>query len=169
MRFSLKAMLAASSFIAVSVAGLKYANLHWSTFFYTGSFLLVLTAIVGALVCPWPTRAFWVGFAVFGGGYFWLAFMEDGQLKLTVRGTAESRPRLATTRLLLWADQQLRPDPVIPAGVRRAVFVGPRSVDAYFVQVGNGIFTILLALVGGAAGKLFVRLRRRIGDNTTEP
>jgi hypothetical protein len=157
MRFSLKTMLAASAFIAVSVAGLHYANLPWAAFFYTAAFLSVLTGIVGSLVCSWPTRAFWIGFAVFGGGYFWLALIHEARVEVQGFGVQVPEPDLGTTHLLIWADRLLRSERSGTPGFQRRSLSGPRSTREYFVQVGHGIFTMLLALIGGALGKAFAQ------------
>ncbi|MEX0641502.1 MAG: hypothetical protein WD468_02310 [Pirellulales bacterium] len=160
MGFSIKSMLVAVALIAVSIVGLHYASLPWAAFFYTAAFLLVLTGIVGSLVCSWPVRAFWIGFAVFGGGYFWLALMAEGSLRFGGYPTgATLEPKLATTHLLLWSEIYLRAE-ISPRGT----FGVQRGPTGYFVQVGHSIFTLLFALAGGKLGQCLVQRRGSTPD-----
>jgi hypothetical protein len=153
MRFSLKVLLVAFTSVAVSFAGLIYANLPWASSFYTAAFVVVLTGVVGALVRPWPERGYWIGFALFAGGYFWLALVAEGSLRFAgfQRG-ATLEPKLATTHLLLWSERSLRAE-----NSPRGAFGVNRGPTEYFLQVGHSIFTLLFALAGGKLGQWFAR------------
>jgi hypothetical protein len=48
MRFSVKTLLIITAFVALSIAGLLYANPVWATFFTTIAVFLILFAIVAA-------------------------------------------------------------------------------------------------------------------------
>jgi hypothetical protein len=156
MSFSIRSMLAAVAIVAVSIVGLRYANLPWAAFFYTAAFLLVLTGIVAAMVRPWPERGYWIGCALFSGGYFWLAMVAEGSLRFggTPMG-ATLEPKLATTHLLLWSEHYLRTD-----RSPRGTFGVVRGPTEYFLQVGHSIFTLLFALAGGMLGQWFTRRGR---------
>jgi len=153
MRFSLRFLLATFTVVAVSIAGLTYANLAWAALLYTAAFVLVLTGVVGATVRPWPKRGYWIGFALFGGGYFWLSLMAEGSLRFagTPRG-ATFEPNLATTHLMLWCERYLRTE-----SSPRGTFGVVRGPTEYFIQVGHSIFTLVFALAGGMLGQWFAR------------
>jgi hypothetical protein len=170
MRFSLKTLLIAFTGVAVSLVGLLNANLAWAAFFYTVAFVLVLSGIVGAIVRPWPQRGYWVGFALFGGGYFWLALVAEGSLRFAGPNGVVLEPNLATSHLLLGAHRYVSQDfagsiadqrasRILNARIRSSggAFAVQRTSSEYFLQVGHSIFTIVFALVGGALGSWFGR------------
>jgi len=170
MRFSLKTLLIAFTAAAVSLLGLLNANLAWGAFFYTAAFVLVLTGIVGAIVRPRPQRAYWIGFALFGGGYFWLALVAEGSLRFAGPNGVVLEPNLATSHLLLSAHRYTfkefdgsiadqRASRILNARIRSSggAFAVQRTSSEFFLQVGHSIFTVMFALVGGAIGSWFAR------------
>jgi hypothetical protein len=77
-RFSIRNLLA-----AVLVLGLALAALQWnSPFVASAAYTLMLAALAmgltGALCRPYPLRAFWIGFTVFGWFYAQAAFPRTG-------------------------------------------------------------------------------------------
>lgn len=167
-RFSLKTMLVLFTAVAVSTAGLIYANILWAAFFYTVAFLAVLTGIVGALVRRGPMRAFWIGFALFGGGYFGLALIGENSLAQFASNLqrAAQPPKLATTQLLLWVDRAIHPEPSNSSGrgssgrivVNGGMTFFQQTPSQYLVEIGHSIFTLALAFTGGWLG-LFISRR----------
>ncbi len=162
MRFSLKTLLVSFTAIAVSIAGVRFANPVWGSCFYTVAFVLVLTGIVGALVRRGPARPFWIGFAVFGTGYFLLALVGEVALAQIVADFRQMRPepKLPTTRLLTWAEPYLRSTPGMNPNtnlIRRGIIVPVANGD--YIEVGHSILTVIFALVGGWVGWLFSRVR----------
>jgi hypothetical protein len=169
MRFSLKTMLLLCTAIAVSVAGLLNANVAWAAFFYTAAFIGVLTGFVGALVRRGPERAFWIGFALFGGGYFALALVGENSLARFAPDRQQvQEPKLGTTQLLIWIQAQLQPRTKATANLPQgAVSFSPygysyvaNTPSGYFIEVGHSIFTLLLALLGGWIAMQFSREAR---------
>lgn len=175
MRFSLKTMLLLCTAIAVSVAGLLNANVAWAAFFYTAAFLGVLTGCVGALVSRGPARPFWVGFALFGGGYFGLALIGENSLaRFTPDRQQVQEPKLGTTQLFIWVHAQLQPKTnasvKLPPG---AVAFSPygysfaaNTPSGYFIEIGHAIFTLLFALLGGWIAMRFSRDGRSKAEAT---
>lgn len=176
MRFSLKTMLVLFTAVAVSTAGLIYANILWAAFFYTVAFLAVLTGMVGALVRRGPMREFWIGFALFGGGYFALALVGENSLARFSSNLQQGAqpPKLATTQLLMWVDRTIRPEPtgssIRGPGGRIIVSGGmtffQQTSSQYLVEIGHSIFTLALAFAGGWLG-LFIS-RRPTADTPTD-
>lgn len=171
MRFSLKTMLLLFTVVAVCIAGLVYSNVAWAAFFYTAAFVLVLTGIVGALVRRGPARPYWIGFALFGGGYFALALIGEDSLARFASDMRQGAqpPKLATTQGFIWAERYIytytgasnnsntaRSNPNIVFNSRGILYY-QRTPSQCFVQIGHSIFTLIMALMGGWLGLRFSR------------
>lgn len=177
MRYSLKTLLASFALIMVSSAALLYPNRIWAACFFTAILLMVLTGIVAALVRRGPARAYWIGFCVFAGTYFLLSNYGEVQLNRSQYGRVQSlnEPRLVSSQLLLWADDWLtkfrpaREFAISPgaeymrSGPSPMTFVA-RGTTGQTQIIGHCVFTVLLALVGGAVAD---RLYRREGTAET--
>jgi hypothetical protein len=181
MRFSLKTLLAATTLVALGCVGVLYANAMWSALFTTAAFLFVLFGVLAAVLRRGRARAFWIGFAVFGAGYFGLAIfgerdavssvrsvsrlLAQGPTRINESGLAE--PRLATTAFLIWADRYLEPlrekpdqsnlisardGTVLRVANNQAVALNLIGVNLDFVTIGHGLFTVALSIVGGLIG-----------------
>lgn len=166
MRFSLKTLLVLFTAIPVTIAGLLYANMVWAALFYTAAFTIVLAGIVGAIVRQGKPRSFWIGFAVFGLGYFCVALAgENGIVRYQANNTQSSfEPKLATSKLLIWSKPYLQQGAVnrlTPAS--RAMFVSMMANDDYLI-VGHSIFTMIMAMIGGWVGILFSQVASRISQ-----
>jgi hypothetical protein len=71
-RFSLKTLLAGVAFVALAIVATMNANYAWVVALEMLAYMFLFTAIVGAIFARGERRAFWVGCAIFGWG-FWLA------------------------------------------------------------------------------------------------
>jgi hypothetical protein len=166
MRFSLKTLLVLFTAIPVAIAGLLYANMVWGALFYTAAFIILLTGIVGAIVRQGEPRAFWIGFAVFGMGYFCVALAGENGISRYQTNNMQSRfdPKLATSKLLVWSKPYLQrgaASNLTPAS--RAMFVSTIANDDYLI-VGHSIFTVIIGMIGGWVGTLFSRVASRISE-----
>jgi hypothetical protein len=164
-----------------------YANAVWSAFFTTAAFLAILFGIAAAMLRHGRARAFWVGFAVFGAGYFALVtyskrdennaaarlMRQWGWQQPQITQTAE--PQLVTSIFLIWADQHLRPmraqagpanlvtapDGTLVRTTRQPIGLTMRGnvagINFEFVTIGHAIFTVLFALAGGFLGSWIYR------------
>jgi hypothetical protein len=155
MRFSMKSMLATFVFVAVSFFGVLYANAFLATCFTTAAFLIVLCGILAAMLCVGRARAYWIGFAVFGAGYFLLAMFgerlidpgsQSAIIVVESDNVVSAEPRLLTTEFLIWVEEYIAL--LVPSGNE------PRPYEhlVFFLTNGHAIFTILFALIGGAMG-----------------
>jgi hypothetical protein len=106
-RLSVAGMMGVVLLAAMSAAALSAESEVWSSAIYSLALTTVGFAVVGAMLHRGPARAFWMGFALFGGMYAYLAFDGDiwtngiGGLRrwASSDGTAP-RPRLVTDVLL---------------------------------------------------------------------
>jgi len=157
-RFSLRSLMTTIGYIAVACAALSYASPFWWALTYGSTLVLLFAAPLYAIYRTGPSRAFWVGVAVFGWGY--VVLMAGNP-----QGPAASR--LPTGVVLnffggMTAEQnysdRYRYYPytnVQPPSPRRPVLSSvtqpPNARD--FVGVGHALFIALWALVGGALAR----------------
>jgi hypothetical protein len=85
---------------AVAVAALRNADDYWAGGMLLGTSLFIGAATVGAVYHTGPRRAGRLGFAVFAGGYFALAFLGLSDQNLA---------KLPTTWLLSYVHQRVAP------------------------------------------------------------
>ena len=137
---------------------LIYATPLWAVVSYTLCIGLLLAAIVFAIAASGRGRFFWLGFAVFGWGY-WIVLHspildrqpEPHNWQLSYEG-----PPLFTRSALEWLYSKVLPlvhDP--PEWDRSGTTTLNKSrfpSRVAFAQVGHSLFALVFALLGGAVG-----------------
>ena len=78
-RVTVAGLMAAVVVVALGVVGLKQGTYAWAAATYWVAVFLILGAGVRAAGRRGATRAFWGGFAVFGGAVFLLSFHLPGE------------------------------------------------------------------------------------------
>ncbi len=175
-RFSIRSIMAAVLFAAVGLAALRHASDLTASLVVSATLLALGVATLGAAFLRGRRRAYWAGFAAFGWGY---AALSSGPWAAEAIG-----PRLATTKLLEYAGPHIdlapddsqslylyttlatastTPPPQILADVNvtsQLFTTTPsgmivRAVSESFLRVGHGLFTLILALLGGAVARRF--------------
>ncbi len=148
---SIRTLLAIVAFIALACTSLVWANGIWATTLFTAALGVLLFGVLAAILRRGVKQAFWIGFAVFGWGYLWMAHWPNGDYAfgLTAFGGGGTRQwtlqqgeedSLATTRLLAHAYmkwlpmvRRLPPSPppapptTVPAGAYGTVTVDPTT------------------------------------------
>lgn len=94
-RFRISTLLILIIFLSVSFAALRQADTPWDSVILTATLTLLMMSVLLAIHGPGEKRAFWVAFAVFGGGYLGLASLP----------TIE--PRLLTSLALSYLDSKI--------------------------------------------------------------
>src|SRR4051794_13913299 len=94
-RISLAGLMALVLFAGVGIAGLRNASETWAGVTVLFTLGLLAASLLGIIYRTAGRRAWWVGFALFGSGYFALAFLPG------------VRPNLPTTALLAYAHSKL--------------------------------------------------------------
>lgn len=163
-RFTLRALLGLVSFVAVGCASLLRATPVVASI-ACGSTLLLLFATIP--LCVYRTgerRAFWLGFALFGLGYYVIA-CGPWQPPGTDLQVTRLRARLPTTKLLDWIYGKLPTKPAPPGRAGGGMFqisggmgggmVGvpirvPIVDSDDFALVGHALWSMVLALAGAA-------------------
>jgi hypothetical protein len=140
-QFSLRALLGAAVFVAVACSSLLYASETIASLVFTATVLVLLAAVVAAVCRRGAARAFWVGFAIFGWGYLWLAIWPEPAPSMVMpargpEGFQEYRG-LVTTKLMVFAYEALLPwmrtppppQPSGPYGTPAPVWYSPGMYD----------------------------------------
>src|SRR5262245_56725529 len=99
-RFTILGLMGLVLGMAVAIAALRNADDNWAGGFLLGAAILIGVVTLGAVTHSGRRRAGRLGFAVFGGGYFALAFLGLSDQNLA---------KLPTTRLLAYVHQQVGP------------------------------------------------------------
>jgi hypothetical protein len=111
---SIRMLLAIVAFIALACTALVWANGIWATTLFTAALGVLLFAVLALILRRGVKQAFWIGFAVFGWGYLWMAHWPNGDYAFSMSGGFGGGTRqwtlqqgeedsLATTRLLAYA------------------------------------------------------------------
>ena len=146
-QFSLRALLGLVLFVAVGCAALVHANELVASAVYSVTLLVLFVAIVRGLFGADSGRVFWLGFAIFGWGYVWLAY---GEIQILGLGLPATRA-LATTKLLdfvylaIWRSG---PDPFV-------------ADPEHFMTIGHSLFALVFGFVGGLLSWYFHRTREK--------
>ncbi len=167
---------------ALVLGGLRRPSWLAANVLFTTALAAQFAALVAVLVVRGPSRAYWIGFAVCGGGYLLLSVGP-------FLGPATS-PHLVTTTLLDLVYEHCYHDPYGGPEVRdRAVVptrndkwdrwnwpeavVDPRSHNSSFVimapetflRIGHSFLSLPIAWAGGWLGRRLARRRPVIEDD----
>lgn len=166
--FSLEWLLAVVAFVAYACAAMVYVTPEWATTTFSLAILFLLLGTVALCTCPRETRAFWTGFTVFGWAYFALPFAP---------WFSSERSNLLTHDLINFIHGKLDPwrairsaesgfqvtfeaeGRIIHTGPRRIWYVWQEGTYHCSHRIGNALFTVIFAGVGGLVGRCFARTR----------
>ncbi len=168
--FSIKGLLVAVGFVAVSVVALLNANRHWHSGLMNLAVLLLAVSLIGTYCSAQSQRASCVGFFILGFTYFMLAtqwwkfektwdLMPQRGLRYAHQHLFEPRQEVvgpvdfSTPGADVVSQGQQRPD-----GTRPVMVIRPSRES--FVGVGTAIFSILFGILGGVIGRVIDRRRQ---------
>jgi hypothetical protein len=83
-RFSIGSLLMLIAIVAVGMAALRYPSPLWASTIYTVAAVVLIAGVSNAILGRGARRAYWIGFALFGGAYFFLAFFTNQLLTETI-------------------------------------------------------------------------------------
>jgi hypothetical protein len=126
---SIRTMLVIVAFIALACVALVRANSVWASVMFSSALATLLFAVLAVIFRRGTKQAFWIGFALFGWGYLWMAHWPGDSpegftgmgFPIVGRMQQDSDDTLATTKLLVFAYQNWlplvrTPPPGPPAG-----------------------------------------------------
>jgi hypothetical protein len=175
-RFSMRAILAATALIAVDIVSILHPHPLLSAALVVAAGLRVLVGIVAAIVRRGPARAYWVGLAVFGVAYFALCTVWDRVIPSPSTGTY--RFGLPTTNLVVWMRWQFLGESVSGSPTymtptqsltmfgggwvsSAGITIWPGSFSLFqdpltnAIQAGHSLFVAVFAWLGGWVGNTF--------------
>jgi hypothetical protein len=192
-RFSLRTLMAFILVAAVGLAALRNANDRWAGVMLLTALASVGVSFIGAALMRGREQAWWLGFAVFGGGYLavclgpWVGDAFRQQLS-TTHWIGELRNLMfdSSTKYLLAEKEEIRDElaKLLPAAgnydpVASSLRNSLRSIDEQltknrnatrrfdsFQSVGHCLFVLLSGLMGGTVAVWFDSRRRRAADNS---
>lgn len=186
-QFSIRELLGAVTFLAVGTAALLYASRLWASSLLSFAFALLFIAVLGAITLRDSTRAFWLGFAVFGWLYFVLINWpgESNVTRQLITNDAlryvydDVLPRVRTTPIEQISGVRTTQAPRNRITIRRYVTIRTYDQDdpfdfgpniSYptpydFKRVGHSLWMLLIAYVGGRLGRYFYVRRSRDNGN----
>jgi hypothetical protein len=99
---SIRAMFAVVACIGLACVALARANAIWASVMFTAALAVISLGLLAAILRRGAKQAYWIGFALFGWLYLWMAhwpaeFSSESRLQTDQNGT------LASTRLLAYA------------------------------------------------------------------
>ena len=153
-QFSLRTLLVGVAFVAVGCVALVKASEAWQTAIYTTTFSVLFIAMLGGLFHWGRTRAFWAGFAVIGWSYLLLVYGFFGE-------SENHYPRLGTTRALLYIHMQVSEKVSVMSPDPSAVMIRYRPPRVFFMNIGQYLWALLLAYLGGLLARYFYSTRTR--------
>jgi hypothetical protein len=197
-RFTIASLLGAVLFVGLAFAALREATEFWDSAVFTATLGLLLASVLLAVHRTERRRAFWLGFALFGGAYLIASLIPAVESRLlTSRGLVsldsiipgrESPSWLgqlsinasATNKAVRWlAFSPGGSNVSSPQGVVRLwdatngrLLWTPTHTTVNFVGVGHSLLALLSGIIGGhLSRRLYVsgRTRQDVGDATPHP
>lgn len=158
MQFTLKDILLGTTAVTVSCTALTFASWFWATLYFTGAMTMLLTAVVFSCVSREAQRAYWVGFAVFGWGYFIILHSTWLDTETQVQNwRLFSDGPLFTSAILDWLYSNvlslIHPQPQTDGFGQPIPGTSSYPLGPNFARVGHSIFALLFALLGGEIGR----------------
>jgi hypothetical protein len=150
-RFHLGSLVILVVLLGVGFASLRESNEIWDRSMFNITLSVLLVSILLAIHRTERSRAFWLGFALFGSAYLGLALVPS----------IESRP-ITTKGLAFRASKSPMPNPGGPAiaysgfdhgadwnSLAGTSLKGSSGTTENFVRIGHSLIAIVAALLGG--------------------
>jgi hypothetical protein len=134
-RFSIGSLLTLIAIFAVGLAALRSPSPLWASTTYTVAAVAIVAGVSNAILGRGARRAYWIGFALFGGAYFYLThgsnrLVTETMLDLLYPRVIRQLPQ--ATLFTLSAQPAFAPTPVPPG---QMVAPPPTSVGTFQVAV----------------------------------
>jgi hypothetical protein len=172
MQFTVKHLLGAMTFAGVACFSLIYATPWWGTLLFSGSVMLLFSAVLCAIFSQHRQRAVWLGVAIFGWGYYLflcspLLAVQSSPLESSWR--MDGGPPFITTILLRKIYLHVlplahEPPKFDPSGrlINRSRY--PSEIE--YMQVGQSLCALLFAICGGwLGGQLYAHRQSQPADS----
>lgn len=142
MRYSLGTLLGAMAVFAVTIVALRTGNWFWARALFTLALVLNLGAVLGGIFLNGKRRAFWIGFALFGLSYWFIANL----------------PSLRIAEYQLFTKQvNVMLQKYVPEG-NNGLVIDPNSTSIAifsYERILHTVFGLSFSVVGGTVGLWF--------------
>jgi hypothetical protein len=193
LRFNIAGLLVVILVLGVGFAALRESSDLWESGLFTAMIGILLVSVLLAIYRKGLTRAFWLGFALFGWSYLVLAVVPAINARLIttkvlayldsvmeLRGTsavgvlysdAWSQNRQVQSAVFGWRSQQRVANGqgqewIVDASPGQLV-VAFRGSSANFIRIGHSLLALLIAWLGGLLARgLFQRSARAESVNS---
>jgi hypothetical protein len=176
LRFSIRGLVAFVIFVAVAIASLRDGSALWDCATFSATLLTLTASVLSAVHLTGRARAFWVGFALCGSVYLGASLLP------------EVRPRLLTTRILVYlgtlvpsvtVDLSNSRDPaersrvLMPDGSTRPgvvlgfeggtgkLYASRGGPSEYFYPIGHSLCAVAVGFAGGLLSRYLYAVGRR--------
>lgn len=145
LRFSLRQLMGFVAVVALACAALARPSPLSASIVFTLALGALFVALLGAVGRQGAARVFWIGFAVTGWGYLWVAHWPDeDDWSITSPWELQTKGPLLTAKLLRAAFDTFHPPPPPPQGGGGIFSVPPQgssAADAPLLlgQMGGGM------------------------------
>lgn len=173
-RFTIASLIGLVLFAAISAAALRAANDFWDCIVSSLTLGCLLVSVLLAIHRTGPRRAFWIGFALFGGVYLLASLVPSVEARLlTTTALArldEKMPGRLTTGVSIQGKRWLRVA-FSPQGNQLAanqngtiqlwdatngrLLAGPGGNTASFLRIGHSLLAVVLGYIGGFLSRYF--------------
>lgn len=153
-RLSIGSLLLLILLLGVGLAGLTHPSETWTSVLFSALMLALLAAVVGVLLTQGHWRAFWVGFAVFGWGYWMMSsapYLAQSfrRVLITDRLLDIAYPRLIDLPVGVLFDSGTHSvDPTKP--MPGPAFYDTQRTYREFKDIGHHLTNLLVALAAGS-------------------
>lgn len=197
LQFSLRELLFIIAVVALGCGGLLHPSAYAESFAFTFTIVLLFVAVLGAIARKGSARVFWLGAAVAGWGYLWMAHWSDPESPILPNWELQTNGPLLTTRLLRAACDRLHPAPP-PQGSGMGMFslrperpgnqnappqlfggqpvnAPPVTVVPYerllaaFMRVGHCLWTLIFAYLGARLACYLYRTASPTAERSASP
>jgi len=178
-RFSIASLLGLIVFVAIAVAALRAASDGWDCALFTTTLAMLLVAVLLAVHRADKRRAFWLGFALFGGAYLLASLVPQIEPRLlTKKGLAyldskvPGRSQYMVEQLVVALDNSINQTktmqglaleldaPTVASSTDQGIIrlwdsasgkllSGSGGTSENFVRIGHSLIALVLAFLGG--------------------
>jgi hypothetical protein len=155
-RFSILSLMAFVLVSAIGLAAVRNANEKWEGAMLLIALTAVGIAILGAVLTRGKDQAWWIGFALFSGGYLLLTFAPALSREVV--------SKLGTTHLL--EEVHYRIAPVVSNNSNQDEWLAYREWERNLpaiLSIGHSLFALLAGLLGGITAAWFHKKRETVG------
>jgi|SRR5579864_1023575 len=172
-RYSIASMLVVVGLCGVGFAALRNASEVWVAALFTLTVATLLGAVLGTIYRRGRTRAFWLGFALFGGCFLILSLVPAAATQLPSTALLDQLERMrgnaqavafnsdGSRVALRWADGSVR---VWHAQAGKLLSSLASERDD-LLKVVHSLTALSLALAGGVLGRFLYAARERHGND----